>query len=396
VRLSGQDAERGTFSQRHAVVHDQSDASRTYCPLYAARWSTYWHRARVSFEVHNSPLSEFAVLGFELGYALSNPQTLVLWEAQFGDFANTAQCIIDQFLCAGEAKWLVKNGLVLLLPHGMEGAGPEHSSARLERYLQLCDDDERTMPTTTSEWCLRRARRTAANMLVVNLTTPANYFHALRRQMAHPTLRKPLVLMAPKGLLRDARLVSPMDDFVSGRVFEPVLGESEPEALAPSDQVRRLLLCSGRLYFDLVGARKAFDAWDVAIVRVEQLSPFPYQEVRDQLARFPNAQVVWVQEEAMNYGAWTYVRPRLETTARSLGRQPGASNNDGLRQQQLNLRGVLPGAPGAAAATELVTYVGRNPSAAPATGLWDLHNLESEELLEDAFGLAGKVHVFGR
>lgn len=362
VRMSGQDAERGTFSQRHAVIHDQETDGVTHCPLSEVASA---HGSR--FEIHNSPLSEFAVLGFELGHSLNSPRSLVVWEAQFGDFANTAQCIIDQFLCAGEAKWLVKSGLVLLLPHGMEGAGPEHSSARLERYLQLCDDDERTIPTTTSERCLRRARRTAANLLVVNLTTPANYFHALRRQTAHPTLRKPLIVMAPKDMLRDARLSSPLEHFLPGAVFEPVLSEPEPEKLAPPQSVRRLLFCSGRVYFDLVAAREARRDFGVAIVRVEQLSPFPYQEVREQIARWPNAQVVWAQEEAMNYGAWSYVRPRLENTARTV-REPEPGPPRGMERQ-----------------AALVAYVGRNPSAAPATGLVALHARESEELLEAAF-----------
>ena len=361
VRISGQDAERGTFSQRHAVVHDQENDGVKYCPLRAFAQTQGGRSAgrggsRAAFEIHNSPLSEFAVLGFEMGHSLNNPETLVMWEAQFGDFANTAQTVIDQFLCAGEAKWLLKSGLVLLLPHGMEGAGPEHSSARLERYLQLCDDDERTIPTTTSERCLRRSRRTAANLLVVNLTTPANYFHALRRQTSHPQLRKPLVLMAPKGLLRDQRLSSPLSDFVTGSVFEPVLSDPTPELLAPAAKVRKLLFCSGRLYFDLVEAREARGAHDVSIVRVEQLSPFPYQECREEMAKWPNAQVIWAQEEAMNYGGWSYVRPRLENTVRSAGR-PNAS----------------------------VSYVGRNPSAAPATGLEAVHKEELKELLNDAF-----------
>ena len=351
VRISGQDTERGTFSHRHAVVHDQQREGHTFCPLHqvAARYGT-------SFEIHNSPLSEFAVLGYELGHSLNSPHSLVVWEAQFGDFANTAQCIIDQFLCAGEAKWQVTSGLVLLLPHGMEGAGPEHSSARLERYLQLCDDDERLIPTLTSERALRRSRRTAANMLVVNLTTPANYFHVLRRQHAHPTLRKPLVIMAPKGLLRDKKLASPLEDFSPGRVFEPVIGDPRPDLLPPPHEVRKLIFCSGRVYFDLAAAREARGAYDVSLVRIEQLSPFPYQEVRDEIARLPNAIVAWAQEDAMNYGAWNYVRHRLENTVRSLS---------GLNHP--------------------VPYIGRSPSAAPATGLVELHKQEVDELLEVAF-----------
>lgn len=370
VRISGQDAERGTFSQRHAVLHEQTEvAGRTYCPL--KEFAATQGRGGARFEVHNSPLSEFAVLGFELGHSLNGPSSLIVWEAQFGDFTNTAQVILDQFICAGEAKWLVKTGIVLLVPHGMEGAGPEHSSARLERYLQLCDDDERTIPTNTSERCLRRARRTAANMLVVNLTTPANYFHALRRQTAHPTLRKPLVIMAPKTLLRDKRLASPLADFGPGTVFEPVLGEAESESLAPAASVRRVLFCSGRVYFDLAEAREARRAYDVAIVRVEQLSPFPYQEIREEIARWPNAQVAWAQEEAMNYGAWSYVRPRLERTAALCGRSPRAT------------AAFDSGAAGGAIGT--IFYIGRNPSAAPATGLLKLHERESKKLLEAAF-----------
>ena len=370
VRLSGQDVERGTFSHRHAVVHDQRhDADgRMHCPLH--HYATVHGSDGASFEVHNSPLSEFAVLGFEVGHSLNSPTSLVMWEAQFGDFTNTAQVILDQFICAGEAKWLVKTAIVLLLPHGMEGAGPEHSSARLERYLQLCDDDKRTMPTTTSERCLRRARRTAANMLVVNLTTPANYFHALRRQTAHPTLRKPLVVMAPKTLLRDKRLASPLADFGPGTVFEPVIGEAQPEALAPPPSVRRVLLCSGRIYYELTAEREARGAYDVAIVRVEQLSPFPYQELREEIARWPNAQVVWAQEEAMNYGAWSYVRPRLERVATLCGSpRPTTARGGSAREDSLGV----------------ISYIGRNPSAAPATGLLKLHERESRELLEAAF-----------
>ena len=367
VRISGQDAERGTFSHRHAVVHDQRPErdGAAYVPLAEVARRAAHSRvvgggggaaSGVSFEVHNSPLSEAAVLGFELGHSLNNPDWLVLWEAQFGDFANTAQCVIDQFVAAGEAKWQAQSGLVMLLPHGMEGGGPEHSSARLERFLQLCDDDERVIPAVTSERALRRARRTAANMLVANLTTPANYFHALRRQHAHAALRKPLVLMAPKGLLRDKLLSSPLSAFGPGTVFEPVLGEPRPELLPAASEVRKLVLCSGRVYFDLAAAREARGAYDVSIVRVEQLSPFPYHEVRAAIARLPNATVAWAQEEAMNYGAWSYVRPRLENTVRSLS---------GLNYP--------------------IPYIGRSPSAAPATGVVELHKQQLDELLEVAF-----------
>ncbi|MBM3583855.1 MAG: 2-oxoglutarate dehydrogenase E1 component [Alphaproteobacteria bacterium] len=281
VRLSGQDSGRGTFSQRHAVMVDQKD-ERRYTLLNHIR------KDQAKFEVIDSMLSEAAVLGFEYGFSLADPDTLVLWEAQFGDFANGAQVIIDQFLAAGESKWLRMSGLVMLLPHGFEGQGPEHSSARLERYLQLAAED---------------------NMQVVNCTTPANYFHALRRQMRR-TFRKPLIVMTPKSLLRHKACVSTLADMGPGTSFHRVLYENA--APAPAQDVERVVLCSGKVFFDLEEARNAANAHHVAIVRLEQLAPFPEEALGEELAKYPKADVVWCQEEPKNMGAWTFVDPRIE------------------------------------------------------------------------------------
>jgi len=324
VRLSGQDSGRGTFSQRHARWIDQQTEER-YTPLKQI--------AGGPIEILDSPLSEFGVMGFEYGYALADPKTLVLWEAQFGDFANGAQVMIDQFIASGEAKWLRANGLVLLLPHGYEGQGPEHSSARLERYLQLCAQD---------------------NIQVANCTTPANYFHLLRRQMKRP-FRKPLVVMTPKSLLRHKMAVSSLADFTGDSHFSRLL--SDPSAPEDKD-VRRLVLCSGKVAYDLIEARDAAGHKDTAIVRVEQLYPFPSEPLVERLKRMTNLEdLVWAQEEPKNNGSWFFVEPYLEECLAEAGVRPARAR-----------------------------YAGRAASAATATGLAKRHQLEQAALIADALG----------
>ncbi len=283
------------------------------------------------FEIIDSPLSEAAVVGFEYGYSLADPKTLVIWEAQFGDFANGAQVIIDQFLSSGEAKWLRMSGLVLLLPHGYEGQGPEHSSARLERYLQLCAED---------------------NMQVCNITTAANYFHALRRQIRRK-FRKPLVIVTPKSLLRAREVASPLDGFRAGHDFHRVIGETE--AIRPDDEVRRVVLCSGKVYYDLLKARAEKGDDTVALVRVEQLYPFPRISLGEVLRRYRNAEIVWCQEEPENMGAWGFVDRRIEQVLAGLD-----------------------------VAARRPRFVGRAEAASPATGLFKRHMQEQAQLVGEA------------
>jgi 2-oxoglutarate dehydrogenase E1 component len=317
VRLSGQDASRGTFSQRHASLVDQENDER-YLPLNHIR------EGQGAFEVVDTLLSEEAVLGFEYGYTLAEPKVLVLWEAQFGDFANGAQVVIDQFISSGEMKWLRMSGLVLLLPHGYEGQGPEHSSARLERYLQLCAQD---------------------NMQVCAPTTPANYFHMLRRQMHRP-FRKPLIVMTPKSLLRHKRAVSFLSDMDTSNSFHRVLrdqAEVVPGAttinLAKDSDIKRVVLCSGKVYFDLMEEREKRGENRIQILRLEQLYPFPDSVLAEELNRFPKAELVWCQEEPKNQGAWSFVAPRLEALTggkpRYVGRPEYASTAAGLMKQHL-------------------------------------------------------------
>ena len=324
VRMSGQDSGRGTFSHRHAVLVDQETGER-YVPINHVR------AGQALFEIIDSPLSEAGVVGFEYGYSLADPSALVLWEAQFGDFANGAQVIIDQFLSAGEAKWLRMSGLVMLLPHGYEGQGPEHSSARLERYLQLCAED---------------------NIQVCNLTSAANYFHALRRQIRR-NFRKPLVIFTPKSLLRAKEVMSRLDDMRSGTSFHRVI--SEGDALAADDRVRRVVLCSGKLYFDLLKARTAKGDERVALVRVEQLYPFPFDALGKVLQPYRNAEIVWCQEEPQNMGAWNFVDRRIEQVL------------DGLD-----------------IAAKRPRFAGRSEAASPATGLFKRHVEEQTKLVADA------------
>jgi 2-oxoglutarate dehydrogenase E1 component len=324
VRMSGQDSARGTFSQRHAVLVDQETEER-YVPINHVR------AGQAPFEIIDSPLSEAGVVGFEYGYSLADPSTLVLWEAQFGDFANGAQVIIDQFLSAGEAKWLRMSGLVMLLPHGYEGQGPEHSSARLERYLQLCAED---------------------NIQVCNLTSAANYFHALRRQIRR-NFRKPLVIFTPKSLLRAKEVAARFDELGPGSSFRGVIAEGD--AIAPDALVRRVVLCSGKVYFDLLKARAARGDNRVALVRIEQLYPFPGNALGEALQRYGDAEVVWCQEEPQNMGAWNFVDRRIEQVLAGL-----------------DIKAKRP------------RFAGRAEAASPATGRFKRHVEEQTELVAAA------------
>ena len=334
VRLSGQDSERGTFSQRHAVLMDQENEKK-YTPLL------HVSKEQATFEVINSMLSEVAVLGFEYGYSLAEPNALVLWEAQFGDFANGAQVVIDQFISSGERKWLRMSGLVLLLPHGYEGQGPEHSSARLERFLQLCAED---------------------NWQIVNCTTPANYFHVLRRQL-HRQFRKPLVIMTPKSLLRHKRAVSTLVQLGPDSCFHRLLWDDaqtktdEAITLPPDEKIKRVVLCSGKVYYDLYEEREKRGINDIYLLRVEQLYPFPARALIQELSRFPEAEIVWCQEEPKNMGAWSFIEPNLSWVLEHIG-----------------------------AEHKRPAYTGRPASASTATGLMSRHLHQLEILLDDALG----------
>ena len=336
VRLAGQDSTRGTFSQRHSAFINQ-DTEERYKPLNHIR------DGQARYEVIDSMLSEYAVCGFEYGYSLAEPNALVLWEAQFGDFANGAQIMFDQFISSGERKWLRMSGLVMLLPHGFEGQGPEHSSARLERFLQMCAED---------------------NWIVANCTTPANYFHILRRQL-HRSYRKPLVIMTPKSLLRHKMAVSEAQDFLTGSSFHRVLwddaekGNSETE-LKPDDKIKRVVMCSGKVYYDLLEERDARGLTDVYILRVEQFYPFPAQAMVKELKRFPNADYVWCQEEPKNQGGWTFMEPNIEWVL--------------TRIKAKHTR---------------AKYAGRAASASPATGLASAHKAQQAALVDDALTVKG-------
>ncbi len=328
VRLSGEDVQRGTFSQRHCVLVDQTSQAE-YVPVNNIR------AGQAKLEAFNSLLSEAGVLGFDYGYSLADPHTLVLWEAQFGDFANGAQVIIDQFIASGETKWLRMSGLVMLLPHGYEGQGPEHSSARPERYLQLCAE---------------------RNMRICNITTPGNYYHALRRQLK-ANYRKPLVLMTPKSLLRHKLAVSSLAEFGPDTSFRYVI--PEVDALGPEEQVKRVVICTGKVYYDLLQQRRDSKVQDVAILRLEQMYPFPKQSLGRALAPYRNADVVWCQEEPENMGAWSFVDRRIEGVLR-----------------EINHKAQRP------------IYVGRQEAASPATGLAKVHQQQQETLVREALRLA--------
>ncbi|MGV6839902.1 MAG: 2-oxoglutarate dehydrogenase E1 component [Planktomarina sp.] len=334
VRLSGQDSTRGTFSHRHSALINQENEDRYY-PL------NHIQDGQARYEVIDSMLSEYAVLGFEYGYSLADPNTLTLWEAQFGDFANGAQIMFDQFISSGESKWLRMSGLVCLLPHGFEGQGPEHSSARLERFLQMCGQD---------------------NWVVANCTTPANYFHILRRQI-HRTYRKPLIIMTPKSLLRHKRAVSLREEFTTGSSFHRILHDDaqKPGAdhtLVPDDQIKRVVLCSGKVYYDLYEARLNKGIQDVYLMRLEQFYPFPALSMTRELERFKNAEIVWCQEEPKNQGAWFFVEPNLEWILSRID-----------------------------VASKRVRYAGRDISASPATGLASTHKSQQEALIDEALTL---------
>jgi 2-oxoglutarate dehydrogenase E1 component len=336
VRLAGQDATRGTFSQRHSGLINQNDESRYY-PLNNIR------EGQSRYDVIDSMLSEYAVLGFEYGYSLSEPNALVMWEAQFGDFANGAQIMFDQFISSGESKWLRMSGLVVLLPHGFEGQGPEHSSARLERFLQMCGQD---------------------NWIVANCSTPANYFHILRRQI-HRSFRKPLILMTPKSLLRHRLCISEAADFTDGSSFHRVLwddaqkGNSDTELVA-DDKIKRVVMCSGKVYYDLLEERDRRGIDDVYLLRFEQFYPFPALATLKELERFKDAEMVWCQEEPKNQGAWSFMEPNLEWVL-----------------TRMNAKHPRP------------VYAGRAASASPATGLASTHKAQQEALIDDALTIKG-------
>ncbi|MCD9148236.1 2-oxoglutarate dehydrogenase E1 component [Pseudophaeobacter flagellatus] len=334
VRLSGQDATRGTFSQRHSGIINQ-DTEERYFPLNNIR------EGQSQYDVIDSALSEYAVLGFEYGYSLAEPNALTLWEAQFGDFANGAQIMFDQFISSGESKWLRMSGLVCLMPHGFEGQGPEHSSARLERFLQMCGQD---------------------NWIVANCTTPANYFHILRRQL-HRSFRKPLMLMTPKSLLRHKLAVSKAEEFTTGSSFHRVLwddaqhGNSET-TLVKDDKIKRVVMCSGKVYYDLLEERDARGIDDVYLMRIEQFYPFPAISLVKELERFKGAEMVWCQEEPKNQGAWTFIEPNIEWVL-----------------SRIKAKHTRP------------AYVGRATSASPATGLASQHKAQQAALVNDALSI---------
>ncbi len=337
VRLSGQDSTRGTFSHRHSGLINQ-DTEERYYPLNHIR------AGQAHYEVIDSMLSEYAVLGFEYGYSMAEPNSLTLWEAQFGDFANGAQIMFDQFISSGESKWLRMSGLVVLLPHGFEGQGPEHSSARLERFLQMCGQD---------------------NWIVANCTTPANYFHILRRQL-HRSFRKPLILMTPKSLLRHKLAVSKAEEFTTGSSFHRVLwddaqyGNSDTKLVA-DDKIKRVVMCSGKVYYDLLEERDARGIDDIYLMRFEQFYPFPANSAVKELERFKNAEMVWCQEEPKNQGAWTFMEPNLEWVLERIK-----------------------------ATHQRPVFAGRSASASPATGLASIHKTQQAALVNDALTLEGK------
>ncbi|KAK6455715.1 alpha-ketoglutarate dehydrogenase [Scheffersomyces xylosifermentans] len=347
VRVSGQDVERGTFSQRHAVLHDQKSES-TYTPL------NNLSEDQGAFAISNSSLSEYGVLGFEYGYSLTSPDALVQWEAQFGDFANTGQVVIDQFIAAAESKWKQRSGLVVSLPHGYDGQGPEHSSGRIERYLQLCNEDQRFFPSPKK---LERQHQDA-NLQIAYPTTPANLFHLLRRQM-HRQFRKPLIIFFSKSLLRHPLARSNLSEFTNDSHFQWIIEDVEyGQAIAPKEEIKRVVLCSGQVYTALHRKRAAIEDKNTAFIKIEQLHPFPFAQLRDALQEHTSLEdLVWCQEEPLNMGSYSYVAPRIATVLAE------TENHKGL-----NLR-----------------YAGRDPSASVAAGSKAMHVAEEEAFLSDVF-----------
>lgn len=350
VRLSGQDVERGTFSHRHHVLHDQEVDKKTHVPL------NHIAPGQAAYTVCNSSLSEYGVLGFELGYSLTNPNALVIWEAQFGDFANTAQCVIDQFLSSGQSKWVRQSGLVMLLPHGYEGMGPEHSSARIERFLQMSNDDESYYPVEGPQMAMQQLHDT--NWFICNCTTPANLFHLLRRQILL-AFRKPLVVFTPKSLLRHPEAKSSFDDMTGSSQFLRLIPENGPAAQHPKG-VSKVIFCSGKIYYDLKHLREESGLTDkIAISRIEQVSPFPFDLVRQEIEKYPaTVRIGWAQEEHKNMGAWSYVWPRMLTVLRKLNQK------------------------------RRVEYYGRYPAASTATGNKQAHVKENSNLMREAMDVS--------
>jgi len=348
ARMTGQDVERGTFSHRHALVHDQKTADKHV-------WVNHIKPDQENkFFIANSLLSEYGVLGFELGYSFEHPDNLVIWEAQFGDFVNGAQIIIDQFLSSCEAKWMRQSGLVMLLPHGYQGAGPEHSSCRVERFLQCSDEDPDMVPEDlhTLEVQIRAAQKN--NWQVVNPSTPANYFHVLRRQM-YRKFRKPLIIPATKALLRHKLAVSDLDDFGPETRFRRVIDEAYPNEIKSNSDINKVVFCSGKIYYELLEKRREAGVDDVAIVRIEQLSPFPFDQVAENVRLYPNAQVIWAQEEPKNMGFWYFVQDRILSSTR-----------------ELNGKEIRP------------LYVGRKTMASPAEGWGSVHATEQNRIVKEA------------
>ena len=363
VRITGQDVQRGTFSHRHAVVKDQN-TEEEYTPLNylrtqmspSAPLEELAHPdTQAGFIARNSILSEFAVLGFEHGYSLENPNALVVWEAQFGDFVNGAQIMIDQFISAGEDKWLRQSGLVMLLPHGYDGQGAEHSSCRVERFLQQVDEDPHYIPRLGKD---ERMQIQRCNWQVVNCSTPANYFHCLRRQI-HRDFRKPLVVVSPKNLLRHKRCVSSLEEMGPGTIFKRTYDEQDPEIKGNPEGVKTLVFCTGQIYYELLAEREKRGVNDVALIRLEQIAPFAFDRVAEYCKKYDNAEVIFAQQEPKNMGSYSYCLPRIMTATREL-------NGNEKRPR----------------------YVGRSVSAAPATGMGKVHQMEYQNIMNGVFGVA--------
>jgi len=351
LRLAGEDVERGTFSHRHARIYDQDVNGKSWTPLNQAVNDQVGHPEH-KVNICNSLLSEYGVVGYEYGYSLGAPNSLTIWEAQFGDFANVAQATIDTFVAAGERKWGVKSGLVMLLPHGYDGNGPEHSSSRLERFLQLMDDDPYAENLKHDEDVHFSRTLWSANMSIINVTTPANIFHALRRQL-HRDYRKPLIVMSPKRLLRSKLMVSDLSEFEYDRMRKTYPEQHMDKLVAP-EKIRRVVNCTGQVYFDLLAYREANNIKDVALNRIEQIAPFPYTNIKKLTQQFPNAEMIWAQEEHRNQGAWNYMKSRYGALLKDVSRPP-------------------------------LKFRGRPVSGSTAVGSPSTHKAQLEKLLKEAF-----------